>query len=253
MKSQKKVHRPRRLAPLLIVLVAGSYGCETQAPAPSSPSAPSPVHPAVKEPSVEGSSKAAMPADPHGHPPVAAPGVGSPAPGAGATTPAPAVPSSPARPGALAEKLAGHGLSVQVPAGWVEEGGSRPMRLATLKLPRVEGDPEDGELSVSVVGGGLEQNVERWRGQFQEKPQPVLEKKDVNGLKVTRVEMDGSFSAGMMAQPVPPKPGTKLIGLIVEVPGSQELIFFKAWGPKATMERWKPSFEELAQSFRKAG
>jgi len=254
MKSQRNMRCSRRLAPLLGALLAGAYGCETQAPSPSSPSAPPPAHPAVKEPSVEGSSsKSAMPTDPHGHPPVAAPGAGSPAPGAGASTPAPAAPPSPARPGALAEKLAGHGLSVQVPAGWVEESGSRPMRIATLKLPRVEGDPEDGELSVSAVGGGLEQNVERWRGQFQEKPQPVLEKKDVNGFTVTRVEMDGTFSAGMMAQPAPPKPGTKLIGIIVEVPGSQELIFFKAWGPKATMERWKPAFQELAASFRKAG
>ena len=244
-----------RLAPLLITVIAAACGCDSEAPSPTSPSAPPPAHPAVKDPSVPGASTSSMPSDlPHGHPPIAAPKEGAPSAGSGAPTPAPPPASAPAAgSGALAQKLAAHGLSLQVPAGWVEEGGSRPMRIATVKLPRVEGDPEDGELSVSAVGGGLEQNIERWRGQFQEKPQPVLEKKDVNGLAVTRVEMDGTFSAGMMAQPVPPKPGTKLIGLIVEMPGSQELIFFKAWGPKATMERWKPAFEELARSFRKAG
>jgi len=241
-----------RFATILITVIAAACGCETQESSPTtSPTAPPPAHPAVKDPSVPGASTPSMPSDlPHGHPPIAAPKDGAPSPGSGATAPA----SAPAAgAGALAQKLAAHGLALQVPAGWVEEGGSRPMRIGTIKLPRVEGDPEDGELSVSAVGGGLEQNIERWRGQFQEKPQPVLEKKDVNGLAVTRVEMDGTFSAGMMAQPVPPKPGTKLIGLIVEMPGSQELIFFKAWGPKATMERWKPSFEELARSFGKSG
>lgn len=198
------------------------------------------------------SSGPAMPNDPHGHPPIAAP-QGAPPVATDAPASAPSSAPAAAGQGALAQKLASHGLSLQVPAGWVEEGGSRPMRIATLKIPRVDGDPEDGELSVSSVGGGLEQNIERWRGQFQEKPQPVLEKKDVNGLSVTRVEMEGTFSAGMMAQPSPPKPGTKLIGLIVQVAGSQELIFFKAWGPKATMERWKPAFEELARSFKAAG
>ena len=48
MKSQGNMRRSRRLAPLLIVLLAGAYGCETQAPSSSSPSALPPAHPAVK-------------------------------------------------------------------------------------------------------------------------------------------------------------------------------------------------------------
>jgi hypothetical protein len=124
------------------------------------------------------------------------------------------------------------------------------MRLATIRLPRTAGDPEDGEMSVSEARGGLEANVERWRGQFQERPEPVLAKKETAGLEVVTVEMEGTFVDTMRGGG--PKPGTKLLGAIVKAPGAGSLVFFKAWGPRATMESWKPSFEEFVASIQPA-
>jgi hypothetical protein len=104
-------------------------------------------------------------------------------------------------------------------------------------------------MSISSVGGSLEANIERWRGQFQEKPEPTVQKRTVSGLEVTTVEMEGTFSAGMGGGGTP-KPGTLLLGAIVRVPGAQNLIFFKAWGPKATMEKARGDFEAFVSSFR---
>ena len=55
----------------------------------------------------------------------------------------------------------------EAPAGWQKVDNPNPMRKATFKIPRAEGDPEDGEMSVSLAGGTVDQNVQRWSGQFE--------------------------------------------------------------------------------------
>jgi hypothetical protein len=201
--------------------------------------------PAHGEPGhVHGADEGGLPA---GHPPVE-PKAAAPAPAASS----PSAGAAPAAGGAagLPAKLAGLGLTARVPEGWVEDPAPRQFRIATVRFPRAGGDAEDGEMSISAAGGGLEQNIERWRGQFQERPDPGAAKKTINGLEVTQVEMEGSYSGmGPMAGGGgAPKPGTKLLGAIVKAPGGDQLVFFKAWGPKATMERWKPSFQEFVAS-----
>ena len=147
--------------------------------------------------------------------------------------------------GGFLEALAGVGLEAVVPPGWVEQP-SREGRMATFRLPRVSGDSEDGELSVSMAGGSVDANVERWRGQFAGKPEAAQSVKDVSGFPVTFVELEGTYS-GMGGSP---RPGTRLAGAIVQMPGGQSL-FFKAWGPATTMAKWKPSLESLVESFRR--
>ena len=70
----------------------------------------------------------------------------------------------------LEEQLASRGgLKVKFPAGWVLEGGSG-MRLGTARLPRVDGDSEDGEMSIIPAFGSVDANVARWEGQFDGSP-----------------------------------------------------------------------------------
>jgi hypothetical protein len=240
-----KAGTPMMLPVLLLI------GCRADVtPPPGGSKAPPPAHPAMKEAAT--GQPAAPPAGhgaeglPAGHPPIPGGGPTSAPPGAGAAAPAP-----PAGEGAdLAAKLKLLGLSLKVPEGWVEDPVQRPMRLATIRLPRKAADAEDGELSVSQARGGLEANVERWRGQFQERPEPVLAKRENAGVEVTTVEMEGTFADSMRGGG--PKPGTKLLGAIVRTPGADTLVFFKAWGPRATMEAWKPSFEEFVASIQPA-
>jgi hypothetical protein len=138
-----------------------------------------------------------------------------------------------------------------LPADWIELAVEGGMRWATLRLPRVEGDTEDGELSVIPAMGSIEANVQRWSGQFQEKPKPILSTRKVGALEITLVELEGTFSAGMRpGASAAPKPGTLLLAAIV--PAGQSLLFFKAWGPKKTMEHRKPEFEAFITSLRPA-
>jgi hypothetical protein len=107
-------------------------------------------------------------------------------------------------------------------------------------------------MSIMLSGGGLESNIDRWRGQFTEKPQPVTTKLTPGGLQVTVVEMEGTFSAGTMGGGGGPQPGTKLLGAIVSVPGLEQSLFLKSWGPKATMERARAGFDALIGSLKLA-
>src|SRR3989338_9158151 len=60
-------------------------------------------------------------------------------------------------------------LTWSAPEGWIEETPSSPMRKAQYCLPKVEGDSEDVSVSLFYFpgqGGSIEDNLNRWYGQF---------------------------------------------------------------------------------------
>jgi len=140
----------------------------------------------------------------------------------------------------------------EAPAGWQKVDNPNPMRKATFKIPRAEGDPEDGEMSVSLAGGTVDQNVQRWSGQFERGKDDVVGRKQVKigDFDVTIVELHGTYAGSGM--PGAPSAGSKrnwaLLGAIVETQGS--LTFFKLTGPDKTIRLAKPSFDKFVEGFR---
>ncbi len=150
----------------------------------------------------------------------------------------------------VSAQLARFGMVVEFPEGWKLERGSS-MRLATVRLPREEGDSKDGEMSIIPARGTVDANVRRWEGQFKDKPTAQLSTRDVGSLQVTVVEIDGTFtSGGPMMGGGAASSDTKLLAAIVQQTGKSEMVFFKAWGPTATLEKWRASFESFVQSIR---
>ena len=138
---------------------------------------------------------------------------------------------------------AGPGVNWKVPAAWVE-GPPRPMRLATYAIG-------DAECAVFYFGpnqgGAVDDNIDRWAGQFQGAPNPKREARTVGGMNVTRVEIDGAFlSPGSDMQSQGTKPGWRLLGAIVQ--GPQGPIFFKFTGPAETVRRAARDFDSLLAS-----
>jgi hypothetical protein len=121
------------------------------------------------------------------------------------------------------------------------------MRKATYKVPKAAGDPEDAELTVSAAGGGVEANVKRWAGQFGS-AEPKSETKTVHDLKVTLVEIKGTYqaAAGMMGGPTTPKEKYMLLGAVVDQGDRQ--YFFKMTGPEKTVTAAKKDFDALVAS-----
>jgi hypothetical protein len=169
--------------------------------------------------------------------------------GAGAESPPPA-PTAPApAPQAVADAS---GITWTVPAGW-REGGARAMRLATYII----GGPDPklmGECAVfhfgPGLGGGVDENIDRWIGQFEGTPNTARRVMTVKGLKVTRVEIAGTFLApGVDMQSQAQLPSWKLLGAIVE--GPKGSVFFKFTGPAGVIDRSADDFDGLLASFDK--
>src|SRR5579871_219033 len=63
-------------------------------------------------------------------------------------------------------------LKLTIPETWKQPPTTSSMRLAQFEVPAAAGDSEDGEIVIfnfgAAGGGGVDANVKRWVGQFQE-------------------------------------------------------------------------------------
>ena len=139
----------------------------------------------------------------------------------------------------LAESVAG--LHWTAPAGW-KSGDAKPMRAATYLV-------DDAECVVYFFGqgqgGGVQANIDRWKGQFAQPATAKTGKRTIHGLQVTTVEVEGAY-AGMGGTS---KPGYRMLGAIVENPGGN--VFLKFTGPAKTIAANQAKFEQLLGSFDK--
>jgi hypothetical protein len=131
------------------------------------------------------------------------------------------------------------------------------MRAAQFAIPGT-GNEKDALFVVyffgSGQGGGVAENIERWKGQFLDASGKAaagnVSSGRRNGLAVTTVTAQGTYSSGLPMGPSTPEPKSELWGAIVE--GPQGNVFFKATGPKATVERSKAGFEAVLASLQSA-
>lgn len=165
------------------------------------------------------------------------------------SSPPPTVTGAATQPAASAKPAAGPSeVAWEAPSAWTSAPNPSPMRKATYKIPKAAGDAEDAELTVTSAGGGVQPNVERWAKQFGGAT-PKTETKKVNGLDVTIVELEGTYSSGGMMGPAgPPKEKQRLLGAIVE--GGEVLHFFKMVGPDKTVTAARKDFDALVSSLR---
>jgi len=133
------------------------------------------------------------------------------------------------------------------------------MRVGQYKLPKAEGDKEDGSLVVyyfgATQGGSPQANIDRWIAQMQQpdgsdsKTKAKTETMTVNGLKITTVDVPGTYTAEMA-------PGSKtfhndanyrLRAAVIETPKGN--YFVKLAGPEKTIAHWDQSYNDYLKSF----
>jgi len=205
-------------AVLVVALTAGS--CSGDAPTPVPPEAgPAPAAQAL----------------PPGHPPSSA---------------ADAVPPVPAGAG-----TGSSGLAWVVPRGWKAETPASAMRRAQYRVPGPGGDAECVVFYFGPgQGGDASSNAMRWASQFRSADgrsaaTPETGEFQVSDLKVTTVDVEGTYSGGMGAAASGGKPGYRLVGAIVAGPDANW--FFKLTGPGKTVADQKGAFEGMIRSLRK--
>lgn len=146
------------------------------------------------------------------------------------------------------------GVSWTVPAGW-QVAPARSMRVETYVVPAASGQ-EAGECGVFFFGrgqgGSVEDNLKRWKGQFEAASPAKEQARTVNGLKVHEIDLSGTYLSpgGPMMQSQGKKTGWRLVGAIIEAPDG--LVFFKCTGPAATIAKAEKDFQALVKSVTKA-
>lgn len=150
-------------------------------------------------------------------------------------------------------------LRFKAPDGWTTEEPSGKMRAAQYKLPKAEGDKDDASLVLYYFGanqGGTPQaNIDRWIGQIKQpdgsdsKSKAKTDALTVNGLKVTTVDVTGTYTAEMApgSQTFHNDDNYRLRAAVIETPKGN--YYVKLTGPAKTIARWEQSYNDYLKSF----
>ena len=151
------------------------------------------------------------------------------------------------------------GVAWTVPEGW-DAQGARSMRAATYTIrTNREGTAECAVFFFGAgQGGGVQANIDRWVGQFQQPDGSSSRDKaktshgEQAGWPLTRVEVSGTYAGGMGpgAQSQEAQPGYRMLAAIIE--GPEGPVFFKLTGPEAVVEASQDAFGKLLESIRPA-
>jgi hypothetical protein len=105
-------------------------------------------------------------------------------------------------------------------------------------------------------GGDAKSNAERWAAQFRRADGSAVgngfKTRDlkVGDIPVLLVEVTGTYVGGMGGGPAgPERPNYTLLGAIAKGPDANW--FFRATGPRATMDAQRAAFENMIRSLRR--
>ena len=134
------------------------------------------------------------------------------------------------------------------------ESRRRRFRIAQFELPRADGDEAPSELIVfhfgKGQGGGVQANLDRWKGQFQDlEKEAKVEKIKASGMEITVLDMTGTylFRPAPMVPKATPFKGRRMLGAIVPIPKDGPY-FFRMVGPKKSITAQVESFRKMVSS-----
>jgi hypothetical protein len=152
-------------------------------------------------------------------------------------------------------------LKSTAPADWKE--GPKPFksRLYTFYLPKAGDEEQKTELQIisfGASGGGLKENIERWKGQFDPPTGKNIDEATkvedikVPGAKVVSVDIQGTY-----LEKFPPfapnaktirRPDYRRINIYFEK--GDDLYFFVLVGPAKTVDKNRKAFDEFVKGFK---
>lgn len=157
----------------------------------------------------------------------------------------------------LAVALVAAGLAYDVPGEWTSKPSSSSMRAAVWELA---GDGAPAEVVIFYFGegggGGVEANLDRWFGQFEQpdgsstRDKATTTKRTVNGLELTIADIRGTYVAPVRpgAQQRNNNAGHRMIAAVVE--GGAGPWYIRVIGPEATVTKWETSVDAFFASLR---
>jgi gluconolactonase len=148
-------------------------------------------------------------------------------------------------------------ITLTAPPSWTKKQPASRIVEAELATPPAKADEAPGRLTAMGAGGSVEDNVNRWAGQFAgpggEAPKPKLDKLTVGGVEVQVVDLTGTYKDS----PGGPFAGGKtvmrdnyrMLGAIIQTKDAGNY-FLKLYGPKATIDQAEKGFHEMVKSVK---
>lgn len=147
-------------------------------------------------------------------------------------------------------------LTFTAPAGWTKKQPATKIVEAEFATP-AKGDEAPGRLTAMGAGGSVEDNINRWIGQFQSEGgaavKPKQDKLNVSGCEIHYVDLSGTYKD----TPGGPFAGGKttlrenyrMLAAIVVTKDAGNY-FLKLYGPKATIGEAEAGFQEMLKSLK---
>lgn len=150
----------------------------------------------------------------------------------------------------------GDDLKTEVPSDWIVKRPRVRIIAHEFEVPGAEGDAAAGRVTVMQAGGSIEQNIERWFGQFvQPDGSKTAEQADVDKLKVAEqtvyvVDVSGTYrdQRGPFA-PATLRPKYRMLAAII--PTDAGNWFVKFYGPEATVSDQADAFRAMIKGIER--
>ena len=148
-------------------------------------------------------------------------------------------------------------LALTAPAGWQKKEPASRIVEVEFAIPPVKGDETPGRLTAMGAGGSIDDNVNRWVGQFVgpggAAAKAQRDKATVSGCEVEVVDLSGTYKDS----PAGPFAGGKtvlrenyrMLGAIIQSKDKGNY-FLKLYGPKATIDANAQGFQEMVKSLK---
>lgn len=144
-------------------------------------------------------------------------------------------------------------IKLPLPAGWVRKQPRSNIIEHEFAVPAKEGDAADGRITVMGAGGSVQDNIDRWCGQFKQpdgsntSDKAKISQKQVSGQQVHVVDIRGTYED--KAGPFVPGPGAmrenyRMLGAIL-VTKDAGTYYLKFYGPDRLVTEQEAAFNKV--------
>lgn len=137
------------------------------------------------------------------------------------------------------------------PAGWISKQPRSNIVEYEFEVPTAEGDEIPGRVTVMGAAGGIEANIDRWKGQFKTpetgEVKADVKKSEVAGQEVHVVDISGTYldkPGPFVPVPATERPNFRMLGAIISTKDAGQY-FVKFYGPAKTVKANETAFRKM--------
>jgi hypothetical protein len=158
--------------------------------------------------------------------------------------------------------IADGAFTLAAPAGWERVQPKSNIVETEFAIPGAQAETPPGRMTVMGAGGSVQDNLDRWYGQFSQpdggatKDKAATKKLEVAGCTVTLVDVAGTYQDKPMGPfaggKVVERPDYRMLAAIIEAPGKGRQ-FLKFYGPAPTVSAHADGFRAMVEGIVATG